>query len=504
MDGRIDLDRARRDAKVLLGAARRGDSEALSRLRADRAPRLADAQHAIARELGEPSWPALTRRVDAQLAADADELLELVFAGEHHAALTLAGARPALAQQLCSKSAVALIKAAWEGRPDAVYTLLELGVPPNTRDPDSGGTALHVAARLGWLDVVGVLVSWVPLNRYARDAAGASALEACIEGSARAPSEVEPAGGDHSLVAKVLAANGLRPKPGAVEHASEQLTVWLRELPVEPAGALELGKELDERAWASDVALFEYVSRSPLAERRDAGEGFAFRTGLFDNTRNGVVCSRLSTDTGDERIAELLAWLGEHNTPAQWMVAQQTQPVDLRERLQRAGCRSERSSVYMAARLNDLDLGDPRLPHGVEIDLIRDRDELAEACAGAETLDDDPQQRERELALLTSLGLADQLPLRHYAARLRGRPVGIASAFIASSTLSLVDLAVASSERRRGIGRALVLHALGDGSAAGWTLAVLAPTRATTPFYEELGFALGRFPPNRTFYTPLR
>jgi len=267
---------------------------------------------------------------------------------------------------------------------------------------------------------------------------------------------------------------------------------------------LELGEELDGRAWAADVALLEYVSRSPLAERRDAGEGFAFCTGLFDNTRNGVVCSRLPSDTVDERIAELLAWLGEHNMPAQWMVGQQTAPVDLRARLQRAGCRPERSSVYMAARLSDLDLGDPRLPDGVEIAPIRDCDELAEACAGAEMLDDDPEQRERELALLTSLGLADELPLRHYVARLRGRPVGIASAFVASSTLSLVELVVASSERRRGIGRALVLHALREGDAAGWTLAVIAPTPATTPFYEQFGFALGRFPSDRAFYTPVR
>lgn len=298
-------------------------------------------------------------------------------------------------------------------RADVVYTLLELGMPANTRDPDSGGTALHVAARLGWLDVVDVLVGWVPLDRYARDAAGASALDVCIEGSARAPSADEPAGG-RLVVAKMLAANGLRPKPGMVEHASEHLAAWLVQLPPEPAGPVELGEKLDERAWAADVALFEYVSRSPLAERRDAGEGFAFVTGLFDNTRNGVVCSRLPTDTVDERIADLLAWLGEHNTPAQWMVGQQTAPVDLRERLQRAGCRPERSSVYMAARLSNRDLSDPRLPDGVEIALIRDRNELAEACAGAETLDDDdPEQRDRALALRTSLGLTDELPLRH-------------------------------------------------------------------------------------------
>jgi ankyrin repeat protein len=61
----IDLDQARRRAKELLRAARAGDSEALARLRADRAPRLADAQYAIARDLGFASWPALVAHVEA-------------------------------------------------------------------------------------------------------------------------------------------------------------------------------------------------------------------------------------------------------------------------------------------------------------------------------------------------------------------------------------------------------------------------------------------------------
>jgi ankyrin repeat protein len=71
MDGRpVDLARARREAKALLSAARAGDAAARARLLAARpaadpgAPRLADAQLAIARELGARSWPALVR--DAQ------------------------------------------------------------------------------------------------------------------------------------------------------------------------------------------------------------------------------------------------------------------------------------------------------------------------------------------------------------------------------------------------------------------------------------------------------
>ena len=54
----------------------------------------------------------------------------------------------------------------------------------------------------------------------------------------------------------------------------------------------------------------------------------------------------------------------------------------------------------------------------------------------------------------------------------------------------------------RGIGRALVLHALHHGRSQGCRLALLDPTPATVPFYEALGFALERFPPGRSFYLP--
>jgi hypothetical protein len=61
----LDLEQARRRAMELLRAARSGDPGALARMRADRAPRLADAQRAVAAELGFPSWPALAAHVEA-------------------------------------------------------------------------------------------------------------------------------------------------------------------------------------------------------------------------------------------------------------------------------------------------------------------------------------------------------------------------------------------------------------------------------------------------------
>jgi ankyrin repeat protein len=61
----LDLEQARRRAKELLRAARAGDPDALARMRDDRAPRLADAQRAVAADLGFRSWPALVSHVEA-------------------------------------------------------------------------------------------------------------------------------------------------------------------------------------------------------------------------------------------------------------------------------------------------------------------------------------------------------------------------------------------------------------------------------------------------------
>ena len=66
--GRIDLDRARREAKRRVKAAREEGGEL----------RLSDAHLAIARELGEASWPRLVRRVEAEAVAREDRARRLV------------------------------------------------------------------------------------------------------------------------------------------------------------------------------------------------------------------------------------------------------------------------------------------------------------------------------------------------------------------------------------------------------------------------------------------
>lgn len=522
MEPEVDLERARREAKALLRAARAGERAALERLRPDRAPCLADAQRAVARALGEGSWPALVRRAERALAAEAAELLAAVRAGECHRARALAEARPRAAKALRRTGGPVLLEAAREGRADVVGTLLELGVPANARERASGETALHAAARLGRLDVVDRLVGWVPVDRQARDGVGRTALDACVEGARTAP-----AGAAHLAVARVLVATGVHARADAAARAPGALGAWLRERLADPPERPRNAGELGELAWAADAELLAHLATSPLAETREAGDGIALRTGRFDNTRNGVVCSRLPAERADEEIAALLAWLD--GAPAQWLVGAEVDPRDLGERLERAGCRPERSAVFMAAPLG-AGTGGPAAgstpaspagfaaapvdareaagaraaPRGIEIAPLRAPGELAEALRAAGALDDDPAEAELEIALLASLALAAGRPLQHLVARRAGRPIGVASTFAASGALLLTDLAVAPPARRAGVGSALVRHALRAGAAAGLPRALLAPTPATVPFYEALGFALLPSPPDRAYYAPVR
>ncbi len=92
----LDLDQARRRAKERLRAARRGELA----LREDREPRLADAQRAVANELGFASWPALVAYAETA-GGDREErrarLVAHALAGRADRAEALLDADPGLA-----------------------------------------------------------------------------------------------------------------------------------------------------------------------------------------------------------------------------------------------------------------------------------------------------------------------------------------------------------------------------------------------------------------------
>lgn len=138
-----DLEQARRRAKELLQAAKGGDAAARDRLAAVSAPlTLAGAQLALARELGQASWAALVREIEARNASipeNVERFLRFSVNMQIGAAALMLQENPALAES-GFPAAVVL------GDADRVEAELRRNPGAATRvDPGSGWTALHLA-----------------------------------------------------------------------------------------------------------------------------------------------------------------------------------------------------------------------------------------------------------------------------------------------------------------------------------------------------------------------
>jgi ankyrin repeat protein len=138
-----DLEQARRQAKELLRAAQAGDGAALARIAAVSAPlTLAGAQLALARELGQPSWAAVVREIEARNVSIPEEVIRFIRSSVNlqiGAAARMLHENPALAESGFPAAIVlgdaARVKAELRRDPGAA-TRVDLG---------SGWTALHLA-----------------------------------------------------------------------------------------------------------------------------------------------------------------------------------------------------------------------------------------------------------------------------------------------------------------------------------------------------------------------
>jgi ankyrin repeat protein len=243
-----------------------------------------------------------------------------------------------------------------------------------------------------------------------------------------------------------------------------------------------------ELEWGAQAAYLRWLAGSPLAESRPCGDGIAVRTGIEDNTENGVVCNRL-----DGHVEEVIAWM--RGAPAQWLTADE----HLCKRLVAAGAEPERAAAVMGAELAAV--ADMAAPPGVTIEPARGLDEWM-AVAGETALDAGREERARRAAIIASLGLSADAPLQLRIARRAGRAIGIASFFLHGEIVLGQHIGVLAVERRAGVGRALAQACAQDARAAGARFAVLAPTPDTIAFHQLLGAVLRPALRDRSFYLP--
>jgi GNAT superfamily N-acetyltransferase len=231
---------------------------------------------------------------------------------------------------------------------------------------------------------------------------------------------------------------------------------------------------------------FRFLAGSGRAEFRREPGVLAVATGAWSNTDNGIVLER--DDVDEELIGDLVGWFRD---PASLICSGFDASDELRERLTGLGLEEETTGVSTGVDLRGLELPSPSPPDGISI---------AEATT-ARDLDD-----WLEVALAT--GIYEQrdrrpLPLRHWVARRRNRPVGLATAFFLSGTVLLEHVAVIEEERRRGLGTALALVRLHEARRFGCGLAVFGTTPESAALYSRFGFTTQPDEGRRWFYLPL-
>ena len=199
-----NLEQQHKLAKDLIRAAREGDPAALARIRAARSDAgdasrplvLADAQLAVAREAGFPSWPALVSDVEAR---DVKAFCEAVRAGDvartqqllaldhvrahvndpmfdfGQRAAHAAAKDVALLDVLIGAGADVNLRSAWQNGP---YTVLDNADEDAARWLLARGATLtpNVAARLGWFEDLRRLVDADPALVHARGGDGQQPL----------------------------------------------------------------------------------------------------------------------------------------------------------------------------------------------------------------------------------------------------------------------------------------------------------------------------------------
>jgi ankyrin repeat protein len=106
--------------------------------------KLADAQLAIAREYGFPSWRALKAEMDLRRAPHVADFLRACGAGDAAAVRELLQRQPGLARERLPGGTTALHAAA--RHPEVVRLLIEHDADVNARDVGDNATPLHFAA----------------------------------------------------------------------------------------------------------------------------------------------------------------------------------------------------------------------------------------------------------------------------------------------------------------------------------------------------------------------
>lgn len=237
---------------------------------------------------------------------------------------------------------------------------------------------------------------------------------------------------------------------------------------------------------ANFAELIRWYASRPGGEIVEGDDVTLCSTGLAFRSINCAVDIDLDPATADQRIAEVGGWFVARGKPWRWLVGPTSRPVDLEERLIRAGFELVSDGAGMALDLTGFE--PEEAPAGVEIvpvDDLAGLDAWEELQRRALALD---AVRTRAWRDAHDRALSADIPLRDWIATLDGVPVAAAALFVAAGVAGIYNVATVPEARGRGIGRAVTAAALAEAVARGQGTAVLGASDLGYPVYRRLGF----------------
>jgi GNAT superfamily N-acetyltransferase len=201
---------------------------------------------------------------------------------------------------------------------------------------------------------------------------------------------------------------------------------------------------------------------------------------------NCVVRADLDPDEADEVIAQSRDLMREKGVPGSWHVWPSMRPAGLAERLEAHGFEGGREPG-MAADLDaipDVDAGP-----GMTFERVADKKGLDEYEAVlASGFGEGPPEARWVCEMYARIGLADDVPWRHYIGRLEGEVIAAGSLFFAAGVAGLYFMCTTPALRGRGIGTALTRATMDAAHELGFKVAVLGSSPMGQRIYERLGF----------------
>jgi len=258
-----------------------------------------------------------------------------------------------------------------------------------------------------------------------------------------------------------------------------------------PRDCYRIGSMIEQAEWAAAEAanraeMLAYVGTGSCLESYRAANISWVITGVPSPEYNGVIWPRLSDEEADQLGAILVDRFRLHQLPAVWLFDAGAQPKNLGERLSALGCERLVDGLAFGAAIVDATRRLRVLPQ-LDVERVTTSEDLSlwmdiwTECTGA--------PRTPRESLYASLGLKRFEPLRHYLARLDGRPVGVSQLFLGQRAAGVHEVAVREDFRRLGIGSALVQSPLIEARTLGYELAVARSTPEVQPLFEALGFS---------------